>query len=211
LRRRPPKERWGELLPDEPLYEYTVLVSNTSWEVLTLADPYRQRADSENACDELKNQWGWGGFTTGDLLRGQVMARPVALVDNWWNLFVRCAEANRPREAVTWRPLMLCAVGRLIQPAGQSVLRLTSTHAEAARAQELLPGSSLFLSGLINTAEQLTNPQRWGRIGDRILTPFLRPVAALGQPSGSGSTSTSPKQSSSNAADRSGVALNRRF
>jgi len=173
-----------ELLPDEPLYEYTVLVSNTRWEVLTLADLYRQRADSENAYDELKNQWGWGGFTTGDLLRCQVMARTVALVYNWWNLFVRCAEPNRPREAVTSRPLMLCAVGRLIQHAGQSVLRLTSTHAEAARAQELLTGLSLFLSGLTNTAEQLTNPQKWGRIWDRILSPFLRPIAALGQPSG---------------------------
>jgi hypothetical protein len=25
-------------------------------------------ADCENAFDELKNHWGWGGFTTHDLL-----------------------------------------------------------------------------------------------------------------------------------------------
>jgi hypothetical protein len=25
---------------------------------------YRDRGDCENAFDELKNQWGWGGFTT---------------------------------------------------------------------------------------------------------------------------------------------------
>ena len=27
-----------------------------------LTDLYLQRADSENAYDELRNQWGWGGF-----------------------------------------------------------------------------------------------------------------------------------------------------
>ena len=36
-------------------------------EVLTLAQLCRNRADSENPFDELKNQWGWGGFTTRDL------------------------------------------------------------------------------------------------------------------------------------------------
>jgi hypothetical protein len=30
---------------------------------------YRDRADCENSFDELKNQWGWGGFTTRDLKR----------------------------------------------------------------------------------------------------------------------------------------------
>ncbi len=57
---------------------------------------YAQRADAENVYDELKNQWGWGGFTTKDLLRCQVAARNVALIYNWWNLFVRCAEPRTP-------------------------------------------------------------------------------------------------------------------
>jgi hypothetical protein len=30
---------------------------------------YRDRGDAENVFDELKNQWGWGGFTTQDLKR----------------------------------------------------------------------------------------------------------------------------------------------
>lgn len=64
----------AQLLPveaEEP-YEYTVLVTNTDWEALTLARLYRERADSENTIDELKGQWGWGGFVTKDLLRCQV-------------------------------------------------------------------------------------------------------------------------------------------
>jgi hypothetical protein len=122
---------------------------------------------------------------TRDLLRSRISARTVALLYNWWTLFVRCAEPERPREAITSRPLMLCAVGRVIEHAGQSILRLTSSHAEAARAQRLLSELSLFLSGLWNTAEQLDTAARWQRIWQRILRPFVAcaprppPVAAL--------------------------------
>jgi hypothetical protein len=41
-----------------PEYEYQVLVTNLSEEILSIADLYRQRADAENVYDELKNQWG---------------------------------------------------------------------------------------------------------------------------------------------------------
>jgi hypothetical protein len=167
-----------------PAYEYQVLVTNLTEELLSLCDLYRQRADAENVYDELKNQWGWGGFTTRDLRRCQVAARNVALVYNWWNLFVRCAEPQRPREAVTSRPLLLCAVGRVIQSGRQVTLRLTSTHAEAARAQALLTNLSLFLSGLKNAAEQLSPGQCWERIWARILAPLLSPLGALPGPSG---------------------------
>ena len=144
----------------------------------------RQRADAENVYDELKNQWGWGGFTTRDLLRCQVAARMVALVYNWWSLFVRCAEPERPREAITSRPLLLHAIGRVITSSRQTVLRLTSSHAEAAHAQKVLRDLSLFLSGLMNTAEPLTPSERWHRIWHRILQPLLHPAAALPAPSG---------------------------
>jgi hypothetical protein len=167
-----------------PEYEYQVLVTDLTEALGSVSGLYAQRADAENVYDELKNQWGWGGFTTKDLLRCQVAARNGALIYNWWNLFVRCAEPERPREAVTSRPLLLCAVGRVIESGRQITLRLTSTHAAAARAQRLLTGVSLFLSGLLNTAEQLTASQRWERIWDRILALWLRPAALIPGPSG---------------------------
>jgi len=139
---------------------------------------YRERADRENTIDELKRQWGWGGFVTKDLLRCQVAARSVALIYNWWSLFVRCPEPSRSREAVTSRPLLMYAVGRQVSPAGQTTVILTSTHGEAGRAQELLTHLSLFLSGLKNTAEQLSPAQCWQRIWERILTPFRALEAA---------------------------------
>lgn len=182
----PPALSWSALATCGPApdYEYQVLVTNLKEELLSVADLYRQRADAENVYDELKNQWGWGGFTTKDLLRCQVAARHVALVYNWWSLFVRCAEPDRAREALTSRPLLLCAVGRVVETGRQLTLRLTSTHAEAARAQTLLTGLSLFLSGLQNAAEQLTPAACWERIWARILEPWRRPAAALPGPSG---------------------------
>ena len=84
-----------EIGPDADAYEYGVLVTSLEEEVLTLAQLYRDRADSENPFDELKNQWGWAGFTTRDLPRCQLMARFIALIYNWWNLFVRLAEPDR--------------------------------------------------------------------------------------------------------------------
>ena len=46
------------------------------------AQLYRDRADAENNVDELKNQGGWGGFTTQDLARCRLLARRVAVVYN---------------------------------------------------------------------------------------------------------------------------------
>ncbi len=174
----------GVEVDPKPVYEYQVLVTNLKEEPLSIAHLYAQRADAENNYDELKNQWGWGGFTTRDQLRCQVAARNVALVYNWWSLFVRAAHPEKSREAITSRPLLLCAVGRIVSSGRQQVLRLTSTHGEAERVQGLLSDLSLFLSGLLNTAEQLNPAQRWERIWVRILKPWLPTEVALPGPSG---------------------------
>jgi hypothetical protein len=70
-------------------YEYAVLVTSMQYEVRTVAQLYRDRGDSENNFDELKNQWAWSGFTTQDRNRCQVMARLTALSYNWWTVFMR--------------------------------------------------------------------------------------------------------------------------
>ena len=73
---------FAEIEGDADLYEYGVLVTTLEVEVLTLAQLYRDRADCENVFDELKNQWGWGGFTTKDLARCRLAAQMVALFYN---------------------------------------------------------------------------------------------------------------------------------
>ena len=44
--------------------DYSVLVTNSNYELKAIGQLYRDRADCENGFDELKNQWGWGGYTT---------------------------------------------------------------------------------------------------------------------------------------------------
>ena len=63
---------------------------------------YRERADAENVYDELKNQWGWNGFTTRKLAPCRLMANLVALVYNWWHLYVarRCLPDDRARQFI---------------------------------------------------------------------------------------------------------------
>ncbi len=50
------------------VYEYAVLITSLSDEIITIAQHYRDRADCENIFDELKNQWGWGGFTISSVV-----------------------------------------------------------------------------------------------------------------------------------------------
>jgi hypothetical protein len=78
--------------------------------------------------DELKNQWGWGGFTTQDLTRCRLLARTVALIYNRWSLLARLADPEHHREAITSRPLLLSAIARKTQHAGQVTLTISSTH-----------------------------------------------------------------------------------
>ena len=99
-------------------YEYAVLGTSTRYGSLALAQLYRDRADAEHTFDELKNQWGWGGFTTQELTRCQLMARMVALIDNWWTRFVRLTQPHKHFEAISSRPLLLHGVATQTHHAG---------------------------------------------------------------------------------------------
>jgi len=163
-----------ETTPDGLLYEYAVLVTSLQDEILAVAQHYRDRADVENNFDELKNQWGWTGFTTHDLKRCRIMARLIALVYNWWSLFTRLAIPEKHAEAITSRPLLLNAVGKQTTHGGQTTVTLTSLHAKAPQMQAALRTISSFLATIRNAAEQLTYPQRWLLILSRIFRLFLR-------------------------------------
>lgn len=155
-------------------YEYAVLVTSLDDEVLTMAQHYRDRADSENNFDELKNQWGWCGYTTHDLKRCQMMARVIALVYNWWSLFVRLAIPNKHAEAITSRPLLLQAVGKQTRHGGQTTLTLTSTHAKSKGVRRLLITLEGFLREIRANAEQLDWQGLWKKILSRVFRWFLK-------------------------------------
>ncbi|MGB4912865.1 MAG: hypothetical protein WBO95_12220 [Candidatus Dechloromonas phosphoritropha] len=168
-------------------YEYAVLVTNTAYEILSLGQLYRDRADAENTFDELKNQWGWGGFTTHGLHRCQLSSRAVALIydqrkslwDNWWSLFVRLANSGARREAITSRPWLMSSVGRKTEHAGQTMITLTGLHAHFGKAREALMRVSALLQGWVTSAaEQLNVTSLWQLVCDHL----KRVLAGVGPP-----------------------------
>ncbi len=152
-------------------YEYFVLVTDLTHEIRTLAQLYRDRADSENTFDELKNQWGWGGFTTQDLKRCRFNAMAVALIYNWWSLFVRLANPKARLEAITSRPFLLSGVARQSRHAGQQHLVISHTHRYAHLAQAMLTRVSRMLQEWAKTtAEQLDPDALWARVCEHLMT-----------------------------------------
>jgi hypothetical protein len=155
------------------VYEYAVLVTSLACEISSIAQLYRDRADSENAFDELKNQWGWGGYTTQDLKRCRLMARTVGLIYNWWSLFVRLAEPDQRLEAITSRPLLLHAVGKQTSHGGQTFITLTSAHGKSPLVEQLFSRICSFFKELKACAEQLTSKERWYRILSKAMEKYL--------------------------------------
>ena len=155
-------------------YEYAVLVTDIEHELLTIAQLYRDRGDAENTFDELKNQWGWGGFTTQDLARCRLSAQAVALIYNWWSLFVRLGNPKARLEAITSRPFLLSAVARRTTHSGAEHLTITSQHAEANRAKSLLRSIHALMNRFQSTAEQLKTKSVWQLVCEHILTTIAR-------------------------------------
>ncbi len=155
-------------------YEYAVLVTSLCHEIRTIAQLYRDRGDAENSFDELKNQWGWGGFTTQDLHRCQLSARAVALVYNWWSLFVRLANPKARLEAISSRPLLLAGIAEKTRHARQERLTITPVHGKGEMAKALLTQVSALLKGWQRDAEQLRLKTVWESVCDHLITLWAR-------------------------------------
>ena len=148
------------LLPEQDvqLWEYAVLVTNSRYGLDAMPQLYRDRADAENGFDELKNQWGWGGFTTQDMERCQTSARAVALVYNWWSWYCRAAQPGARMEAITSRPLLLAAVGRAVRHGGQTTVYLTPMHAARENLMKLISNVRQALNHVKAIADQCLLP-----------------------------------------------------
>ena len=155
------------------LWEYAVLVTNTDTGIAHMGQLYRDRADCENGFDELKNQWGWGGYSTQDMERCNLSAQAVALIYNWWSWYVRLAHPQSRLEAITSRPLLLAAVGRLTGHGGQKRVLLSITHAAAAQVKALVANVRTGLAHIRATAPQLQPVQRWRELVHYIVNKIL--------------------------------------
>ena len=199
---RPAKRRRGRpkknaLVPVQQEFEFVecakgrtwdchALVTNdTSLDPVALTQLYRDRGDCENNFDEYKNQWGWCGFVTQKLKPTRAMARLIAIVANWWNVFCRLADPTAHREATTSRPAYMSIMGRIVESGRRRTIHLTSTHADSTLIQRALDTVAAFFRWLGSTAGQLDEKTRWAIVVRcafrRILLPdpALKPLYAL--------------------------------
>ena len=91
-----PQLSFAEIGAATEVYEYSVLVTSLDEEPEAFGQLYRDRGDRENIFDEMKNQCGWGGFTTHDLARCRLAARLLALFYDWWNILCVSSINHQP-------------------------------------------------------------------------------------------------------------------
>lgn len=171
-----------ELLPAVPVenipeYDYQILITSMkNLSIATIAQLYRDRADCENVFDEMKNQWGWCGFTTTDLKRTQIMARFNALIYNWWNIFCRLAIPEKHIEAKTSRYILQATVGKIVKTSRKKQIRLTVIGAEKKYVMGAFEKISAFLNSVVSTATQLTKEDKWAAILTEAFKVFLEKI-----------------------------------
>lgn len=105
------------------------------------------------------------------------MARIIAIIYNWWTLFVRLIEPGSHLEAIISRPLLLHAIGTRIRHAGQTIIQVNSNHAEAKHVQTSLFHIATFFKTLQSScAEQLTKAEKMKRVIERAFKKFIEKI-----------------------------------
>ena len=106
----------------------------------------------------------------------------IALIYNWWNLYVRFYDEEHHREAITSRPALMQGVARQVQSGGQRKVKVSLMHEHGdviARAVSLI---SSQLHEMMRIAEQWTIEQRWIVLLTRLLRPWLGGKWLVGVP-----------------------------
>ncbi|RYD29900.1 MAG: transposase [Verrucomicrobiaceae bacterium] len=153
-----------------------VLVSSLdaqTWPAASMPRQYRDRGDAENCYDELKNQWGWGGFTSRALAPCRLMANLIALFYNWWNLYVRFYDGEHHREAIRSRPMLMSGVGRRVQSGGQRTVKVSIPHGKGDVIAKAIAAISNELCHIRAITERWSVQQRWTLLLTRLLRHWL--------------------------------------
>ena len=140
---------------------------------LCMPRQYRDRGDAENNYDELKNQWGWCGYTTKKLAPSRIMASLIALFYNWWNLYARFYDEAHHREAITSRPALMQGVARQVQGGGQRTIKVSILHQKKDVIEELVSHTSRQLHQMKLITERWTAEKKWTLLLTRLLRRWL--------------------------------------
>lgn len=138
-------------------YEWYALVTDLDMDARDVLPLYRGREDCENVFDEMKNQWGWGGFTSHSLAQTALFAGLSVIAANLWNIFTRLGGDGTHREAATSRPLLQTCIARITRHARQGIVTIYT--ATGGKAREAYRAISAFLAR-VSSASQLTPEER---------------------------------------------------
>jgi len=161
----------GEFILDldnnkRPFYEYAVYVLSYPMPKEQVGSSYRDRGDNENCYDEMKNHWGWGGFTVNSLKKSQLMANLVAIFYNWWSIYTKFVDQEVAREAITSRPLLLNHVASKSTHQRMKRMTIYCSHSLKEKITKLLEGAKERILAIANSiAPQLkTKRHIWAEI-----------------------------------------------
>ena len=144
-----------------------------AWPAAAMPKHYRDRGDAENGYDELKNQWGWAGYTSRKLAPCRIMANLIALFYNWWNLYVRFYDGEHHREAIRSRPMLMSGVGRQVQSGGQRTVKVSILHEKGDIVAKAIGAISNELCHIRAITERWPPEQRWTLLLTRLLRHWL--------------------------------------
>jgi hypothetical protein len=101
------------------------------------------------------------------------MGRLIAVIYNWWTIFMRLGIPDKHAEAVTSRPLALQGIARQTRHGNQTTIEMTSMHSKAVQIAEMLTKVSAFFKRVKASAEQLGRAERWRLILSAAFRSFL--------------------------------------
>ena len=139
-------------------YEWYALVTDLDLDPMAVSKLYRDRGDCENIFDEMKNQWGWGGFVTQDMKRTAIAAGLSAFVANCWNVFCRLSGDGSHQEAITTRRKLQSCVARIARHGRRRCVTIFTSGKSVARR---LLGEISGVLEKVSSASQLKVEERW--------------------------------------------------
>ena len=168
-RKDPPRREFEAVLPGIELvsasddmyadgYEWHALVTDLGYDPRAVSKLYRERGDCENIFDEMKNQWGWGGFVTQDMKRTAIAAGLSAFVANCWNVFCRLGGDGSHQEAATTRRRLQTCVARISSHGRRRTVTIFTSGKDFACRMFAEISNALER---ISSASQLKVEERW--------------------------------------------------
>lgn len=168
-RKDPPRRMFETILPGLELvtvnddmyadgYEWHALVTDLDYDPRAVSRLYRERGDCENIFDEMKNQWGWGGFVTQDMKRTAIAAGLSAFVANCWNIFCRLGGDGSHQEAVTTRRKLQSCIARIASHGRRKTVTIYTSGKDFASR---MFGEISNVLEKISSASQLKAEERW--------------------------------------------------